>query len=267
MAGEKHLRLQVAGGYNGTGTPTQEVWSFNLRLAIVFGTVDDIGTFPNNWEVSPLFESHTEATFTTEKTWIADGPLTANFDPESYLTDQVEPAVADFISGWKFSPRAEVRTISLYPCDSPSGNSIDGNFAKLTYTSSNPVGGGSNLMPLENSVVVSWGTDRLGPRGRGRIYTPPPGTNVLDADGLLAAGDALDLVDASTAFLAGLALSGVDTVSVRPVVTGPTAKTGQPAYTRYGTIKEVRVGHVIDTQRRRRNAEVEGYVSDSVTYP
>lgn len=268
MAGEKHLRLQVAGGYSGSGAPAAEVWSFNIRLALVFGTVDSLGTFPTNWEVVPSFETHTEATYVTQKTWTANGPGGADFDPESYLADQVEPAVRTFIEGWKFSSRAEVRSMALYPCDSPDGTSIDGNFARLDFTSDLPAGAGSNIMPLENSVVVSWTTDRLGPRGRGRIYTPVPGTNVLDADGLLSAGDRLDLVDASVALMEGLALgSGPGlTAVVRPVVTGPTAKPGQPAYTRYAVVNGVRVGRVIDTQRRRRNAEVEDYASGAVSY-
>lgn len=267
MAGEKHLRLQVSGGYNGTGQPASEVWSFNLRLALEFGSVSSLGTFANNWDVVPTFESHTETNWVTEKTWTANGPAAIDFDPESYLNDQAAPAVADFVSGWKFSPRVEVRKLSLYPCDT-TGNAIDGNFAHLTWTGSNPVGAGTNLLPLENSVAVSWGTDRLGPRGRGRIYTPTPGTTVLDADGLLAAGDALDLVDASVALLQGLAIVnvGVGALNTRPVVTGPTAKPGIPAYTQYGVVNEVRVGHVIDTQRRRRNAEAEGYSTDAVTY-
>lgn len=268
MAGEKHLRLQVSGGYNGTGAPTAEVWSFNMRLALVFGDVDSLGTFPTNWEVEPNFDSHTAATFTTQKTWIAQGPTGNDFDPESWLTDQVEPAVAGFISGWKFSPRAEVRSMIVYPCKDGDGTSIEGNFARLDYTSSNPVGGGSNLMPLENSVVVSWTTSRLGPRGRGRIYTPPPGTNCLDADGLVSSGDRLDLVDAAVTFAQDLAYTGIggSAAHVRPVVTGPTAKPGQPAYTRYALIEGVRVGRVMDTQRRRRNAEVEDYASAPVTY-
>lgn len=266
MADEKHLRLQVAGGYSGTGSPAAEVWSFNLRLILNFGAVDDVGTFPSNWSVEPDFNTTTGATYVTQKTWTANGPLTADFDPESYLIDQVEPAVADYIGGWKFATRAEVRRISLYPCGSPDGTALGGNFADLTYTSSNPHGTGSNMLPLENSVVVSWATNRLGPRGKGRIYTPVPGTNVLDADGLLAAGEALDLADASATFLAALSLTGVDTVTIRPVVTGPTAKPGEPAYSRYAVVKNVRVGHVIDTQRRRRNKEDEDYTVEAVSY-
>lgn len=266
MADEKHLRLQVSGGYSGSGQPASEVWSFNLRLALVAGAVDDVGTFPDNWSVDPSFNTTVGATFTTQKTWIAGLPGFSDFDPESYLIDTVEPAVADYISGWKFSTRAEVRRIALYPCGSPSGDSIGGNFADLVYTSSNPHGAGSNIMPLENSVVVSWTTNKLGPRGKGRIYTPVPGTNVLDADGLLAAGEALDLRDASISFLEALAIGGITVANVRPVVTGPTAKPGEPAYSRYALINGVRVGHVIDTQRRRRNKEAETYVTGTVSY-
>jgi hypothetical protein len=267
VADPKHLRLSVFGGYTSGGAPDTEVWSFNMRLALVFGNVDAQGTFPDNWVVTPNFDTNTTGSYVSQKTYICEN-TPAGFDPQSYLEDQAEPAVADFISGWKFSSRVQLRGMALYPCSSPSGNSIDGNFARLDYTADFPVGGGSDLLPLENSVVVSWGTERLGPRGKGRIYTPVPSKTVLDADGLLSAGDALDLVDSSVALCQGLAFtgSGLGAAQVRPVVTGPTAKAGQPAYSRYGLINAVRVGHVIDTQRRRRNAEVEDYSSDTVTY-
>ena len=265
MAGEKHLRLSVFGGYTGTGSPAEEVWSFNIRMALVFGEVDPIASFPNNWTVEPAFNVTVGGSFTTQKTYICENsPQT--FDPESYLVDQAEPAISAFITGWKFSSRVRLDGIALYPCESPSGNSVGGNFARLDYTADNPVGIGSNVLPLENSVVVSWVTERLGPRGRGRIYTPVPGTNVLDGDGLLAAGDRNDLLDASVAMIEGLAFTGGTRGSarVRPVVTGPTPKAGQPAYSTYAKMTGVRIGRVIDTQRRRRNAEVEDYASAPV---
>lgn len=267
MANEKHLRLQVSGGYTGTGPLVPEVWSFTMRLLLIFGSPDSIGTFPDNWTVEPTFESHTEATFTTEKTYTVNGPAAIDFDPESYLTDQAEPALAAFIGGFYWSSRVQMRRISLYPCDL-TGNAIDGNFAHLDYTSSYPVGIGSSPLPLENSIVVGWGTDKLGPRGRGRIYGPVPGTDVLDTDGLVSATNATLLAERAKDLCEGLAIvaTGLGALNVRPVVTGPTAKPGQPGYSRYAVVNETRVGRQIDTQRRRRNAIVEDYHTDTPSY-
>lgn len=266
MAGEKHLRIQASGGYSGSGEPANEVWSFNLRLALVFGSIDNLGTFPSNWEVASDFRTQTESTYTIDNTWKADGPLTQEFDPVSYLIDQAEPALAAFISGFDFSARAQLRKIAVYPCDT-SGNSIGGNFSVLTYTSGFPVGIGTNMLPLENSIAVSWQTERLGPRGKGRIYTPVPATSVLDTDGLCSTSKATLLAERAKDLLEGLSTTLYDSGLVRPVVTGPTAKPGIPAYTQYGTITQVRVGRVIDTQRRRRNKETEGYIIDTPSYP
>ena len=79
---------------------------------------------------------------------------------------------------------------------------------------------------------------------------------------------ATDLRDAAVTMLQGLALDGDPALgpNTRPVVTGPTAKSGQPPYTQYAVVNGVRVGQVIDTQRRRRNKEREAYVEADVTY-
>ena len=48
MADEKHLLLTISGGYTDS-TLSGEIWQVGLRLALVYGTVDDVGTLPNSW--------------------------------------------------------------------------------------------------------------------------------------------------------------------------------------------------------------------------
>lgn len=265
MANEKHLRIQFSGGYSGAGEPAEEIWAFNVRMALVFGAVDNLGTFPNDWTVEPDFRTETDATYTIDNTWRGDGPLIASYDPVSHMVDQVRPAAAAFISGFDFASRTQLRQITIYPCDT-TGNSIGGNFTKLTYTSGFPAGIGTGMLPLENSIAVSWQTQRLGPRGKGRIFTPVPGTSVLDTDALVSTSKATLLAERAKDFLEGLCTTNDDSGTTRPVVTGPTAKPGIPAYTQYGVVTQVRVGRVIDTQRRRRNKESEQYVIDTPSY-
>jgi hypothetical protein len=77
----------------------------------------------------------------------------------------------------------------------------------------------------------------------------------------VSSGTADDIRDAGVQFMEDLAYSGVGGLSahVRPVVTGV-------PYEQYGVVKAVRVGNIVDTQRRRRNRLSEVYVSGAPTY-
>jgi len=264
VTGEKHLRLSVHGSY--VGSPeASEVWVFNLRQALVFGTVDDLGTFPNNWDVVPNFSTHTETDWTTETTWKVDGPLTTSFDPESYLTDYVMPSLQVFAGASNFSARVTFLGANLYPCDT-TGRSIGGNFARGTFTTI-PVGSNSSLqLPSENTLVASWGTDRLGKRGKGRIYPPVMGANILTSDGLVDSSPVSTHLDACKALIEGLSYSatGGTDAHLRTVVTGPSTTHGLGSYTSYAVINAVRVGRVMDTQRRRRRQLSENYVKEGI---
>lgn len=266
MAGEKHMRLTIHGDIHGGGATDGEIWAVNLRQALVFGSVDDLGTFPSNWTVSATFDSHTEADWTTDKTWSADHTGGGTFDPESYLTDYVMPSVRDWIGTSEFSNQVRCLGVNLYPCDT-SGNSIGSNVAHGIYTTTYTGTGSGHPLPLENTAVVSWTTNRLGRRGRGRIYTPCPPVGVLDSVGEYSDASVSNLLASSVALIEGMAYHGVGAgaPSVESVVTGPATSGGLGAYTQYAVINGARVGHQLDTQRRRRNKIAERYSSSTIS--
>jgi hypothetical protein len=265
MADKKHLKIMLSGSYV-AGPLATETWACNIREALVFGSVDDIGQFPDSWDVVPDFRTVVDSGNTYTTTWHAHEGA-HDFDPVDYLINQAEPAIANWMAGAGFSAHAQLEKISLYPCDA-TGNAIGGNNTQCTLGT--PVVGptSGNNLPTENTVAVSWQTHIIGPMGRGRIFTPLVPASALGAYGLLSSGFASTLLNGSKNMLEGLALTGVGLgePSVRPVVTGPTVKVGHPAYTVYGTIVEVKVGQVVDTQRRRRNKLPESYVVDYPSY-
>lgn len=265
MAGEKHLRMTIYGTYTAGSEDAVEVWAMNIRQALVFGLIDDLGTFPSNWSVSPDFDTHTDTDWDTTRTFMVDGPGAETFDPAAYLNDYAGASWTNFMGAAGVSDKAKLVGIKLYPCDT-SGNSIGGNLATLTYHT--PVSGtdSSKMLPTENSAVVSWATNRLGPRGRGRVYPPVISVNALDNYGQLSDSWVSTYANAARATIEGMAYHGVGTgaPSVESVVTGPSSSGGLAPYTHYSVINACRVGKVVDTQRRRRNKLPELYVSQTI---
>lgn len=266
MAGEKHLKLTIFGDYTPSSVDAPEVWACNLREALVFGSVDDTGTFPSNWDVTPVFDTHTETDWTTETTYGIDGPLTATFDPESYLTDYVGPTLQGWMGGAGFSDKVRLLGAALYPCGT-NGNAIGSNVARLTYTNITTGSATGNMLPTENSLAVSWQTHVLGPKGRGRIFPPPSPSSALTAYGVASSGYISTWLNAHVNTIEGLSYSGTGgaTAHVRVVVTGPNSVSPGSGYLHYGTIIGARVGQVFDTQRRRRNKLPEAYSADTIT--
>jgi hypothetical protein len=144
-----------------------------------------------------------------------------------------------------------------------SGLVAEDRTALLTWTSSHPQGSGSaNPLPLENTAAISFKTPRIGPRGRGRIYYPVYGINVLGTDGRLTSTRANATLAEVVAQIEGMSLTPSILTGapwVLPIVTGS-------PWTQYGLVQTVRVGNVIDTQRRRRRQEPETYVSAATSY-
>lgn len=104
-------------------------------------------------------------------------------------------------------------------------------------------------MPTQISVVASLGTTRAGATGKGRIFLPWTGHN-LQSDLRLSVADAQSIANAVQLLVTNLnAIALLGTVSV-------VSSKG------YATpVTSVRVGRVIDTQRSRRNARDESYVT------
>lgn len=113
-------------------------------------------------------------------------------------------------------------------------------------------------MPNQLSVAVSLTTGySRGPAHRGRFYLPLYGGAIDAATGGMPTQTANEIRDSSKTFLEAVAdIPGFDSpVSLTPCVMS--RKQGSPAHR---PITGVEVGHVVDTQRRRRRSLPERYV-------
>jgi hypothetical protein len=266
MANEKHLLLTAQGDYT-DATLAAEGWQVGIRLALIFGSTDAVGTLPNDWDPTVNLVNRTETNWTISGNWhVVRTPQ--SFQPDDYLNDQAAPAFATWlgaISG--MSSHTRLRSLKLSVIGT-NGRSVppppyaSGTPELLTWTSSYPVGSNSgNHLPLQVSAVASHRTGQTGRAGRGRMYLPSLNTGVIQSDGLLdsswctsTAGHQKDLLEAL--HYRG---TGATPPEVTPIVTGS-------GYVHYGIISQVKVGNVPDTQRRRRRQIPETYQSTTVTY-
>lgn len=259
MANERHLLLTARGTYTLTADEP-EIWQNAIRMTLVFGSTDDNGTLPNNWDA--VEDNHSDSDGGVEYTanFGINGPPTFTFDPLSYLHDYAVPTLSEFYGSSAFSTKIVLTQCAIYPEDQ-TGHAQDGRSAHATWDTPVPGTGDTDLLPLQVSRGVSWSTPRIGPRGRGRIYLAGGSKVDLDADGGYDGTRGGDLADAAGTMLEGLAYTGigVGAAQVRPAVIGS-------PWTMYGTITGLRVSDVFDTQRRRRDRLVPGYASRSISY-
>jgi hypothetical protein len=268
MSNEKHLYLTFYGRYS-EATLDTETWQTGIRLALVFGTVDDVGTLPNNWE--PVATSHDEAddNWTLSGNWSVDGPLAQTFDPASYMVDYGIPTAKAWINQNTIHENAYLTGLKLFPIGTdgravPAVPYAQGSPIEVVMTDATDHGGGSGTaMPLQLSAVVSNRTLQTGRAGRGRNYIPGPMVNALasSTNPHISTTYAGYYLANHIATLEGLSYTGTggSTAHVRPIVTGG-------GYNKYGMITSVRVGNVFDTQRRRRRSLQETVVSDTTDY-
>jgi len=109
-------------------------------------------------------------------------------------------------------------------------------------------------LPAQCSPCVSLTTATAGSRARGRMFLPPPDTTVLTTVGRIGATPRGDLINALDTFFATMAANGADCVVVSGV---------GGVYTTY-PVNTIRLGDVIDTQRRRRSSIAEVYTSAAI---
>lgn len=112
--------------------------------------------------------------------------------------------------------------------------------------------GSSGQIPSECSIVCSLVTALAGGSHRGRIYLPPVCKDALDGDGLLAVASRNSIADGMQSFLQALnlGLTGHGEVDVF----SPTLGVLTP-------VVAIKVGRVVDSQRRRRNRIPESYTT------
>lgn len=131
----------------------------------------------------------------------------------------------------------------------PAGGSLQGN--------------GTIKMPPQAAVVISLQTIIPGAKGRGRMYLPLLAIT-LDTGGRIPSTTVTDIVEdfggALNTMLTGIAAGGL----VPGVFLGVASGLGPGAVY---PVSKVRVGNVVDTQRRRRDALPESYQSNTINAP
>lgn len=259
-----HLYAVLQGDYVAASL-AGEVWQTGCRFATRPGSTApvDVGAFVP-FDVVALNQSVAEPTYTITSNWTTEMGIT-DLDPVSWIEDQLRPAAAALVGSNLFSLNIRLRSILVYPIRSPDGRVepappyLQGSPARLDYTSGFPVGTGTaSILPLQNSIVSSLRTQQVGRRGRGRMFLPGPVAGNL-LNGRLNAGVPASYATAMKNFLEACRLdgNGAGGVYVAPCVTGA-------PFSDYALINQVRVGDVVDTQRRRRAGLTEAFSNAAV---
>lgn len=259
MANEKHLLLTAVGDYT-TAPMNAEAWAVTLRLALVFGPIDPVGTLPSNWDPVAVNINRTETDWTITGNWHVSSPDV--FEPDDFLNDQAAPAFTSWIAGGPMSNYARLRALKLFPIGAPSGRAVpappyaQGTPCLLTWTSNYPTGAtGSGVSPLQIAMVASHRTAQIGRKGRGRMFIPAVNPNQLEPTTThFSAPRVTAAVTAQQALLQALTWSSPSPLAAHT----HTIVTGAP-FVSYAKINTVRIGDVPDTQRRRRRSMVETY--------
>lgn len=266
MANEKHLLVTWGGSYT-DADDAPEIWANTLRLNVQNTDIDPVGTLPNDWNVVPENTSRTETHWTITGNWRVDfgGGLFLNVD--DWMNDVLAGALDTWLGQSGISSQCRLDWAKVFPIGTtgeaiPAPPYATGSPVLLTWTSSNPTGDdGANLMPLQNSLVISHRTAQLGRKGRGRMFRAGMSVNANAVDGRVPSTIQGYLRDAQVNLLEALGqpIGIAGDIDCKPVVTGD-------PWTQYAVIDQVRVGDRMDTQRRRRNAAPETFSSAAVTY-
>jgi len=253
-----HMYVVLRGGYTFGGV---ETWQTGLRFLLEnnISTPDDVGTLTPFTVVDETI-SRIETDWTIIGDWSAHFGVGSDFHVDDWLNDQI----GDYLRNVAFpyaSNKVQLREIHAWPIQS-NGLVAGGHTCVLTYTGSLPGGSHTgNPLPVENTPVVSLQTPRIGRHGRGRMYWPVQQSSTIDATGLYDHTTRDTLATDFKAFLEGIAVTGGigHAEWALPIVSGK-------PYTKYAVVTGVRVGDVMDTQRRRRRQLVEAYHHEDVSY-
>jgi hypothetical protein len=113
---------------------------------------------------------------------------------------------------------------------------------------------GSATHPFQIAQCVTLLTERPGRSGKGRMYLPAP-VSILDNNGQIGTADRDALLGTTAALLT--AINAITSANAAPVAVA--ASDGH-----HWPVTAIRVGRVLDTQRRRRSALPEAYASATV---
>lgn len=178
---------------------------------------------------------------------------------KSWLDGSLKTAVVDYHTraSTKINPAAKLSFVKANRID------LDGTYMDAStneYLVADIAGGGPAYAPSPNQLTIAvsltTGYSR-GPAHRGRFYLPTPSVSFVASTATIDPGDVAGIRDSTKTFLEAIAdVPGFDSpVSLTPVVMS--RKSGAATYR---VITGVEVGHVMDTQRRRRKSIPENYV-------
>ncbi len=240
----------------------EEYWQIGVRFMLIGSALAPNNTGPlPEFDVREVEVARDETDWTITSLWNAGITLTDDITVDDWLNDQLGPAGLLLMSGTYTSSQVTLAGIKASPING-SGHVVGLRTSQLLFKTPLPHGPTDiPQLPAECSVVASWRTPVIGRRGRGRVYLPPTGSAILSEDGNLAGAQTAHIATGMTAFLEQTAVTptGLANHWALPIVTG------QP-YTAYGVVTEVRVGSVIDSQRRRRRSLHETYADSPVSY-
>lgn len=268
-----HLLLTFGGIYKSTDTETQpEIWACGYRMWIGHTEPDPVGSLEATFSVVNDNQNVDNTEYTAQTNWRLEGGVN-DFDPISYLVDQGRAAAFAFLNCTAISAYAQIAWLKLAFVGTngkqvPPPGYAQGAPAILTYKDGYlPNGNGSsNLLPPQIAVVAGHRTLQTGKKGKGRVYRPAIDANSVTAGGLLASDAQTAILNSEVATLEALSINDAPDMVVRPAVISRTGSGGSGTLSLYSTISSVRVGNVMDTQRRRRNQLTETYANGTVTY-
>lgn len=276
-----HLYCVIQGRYKTAITSmANEMAQTGFRICVnTASSFEPIGTLPADDEVYPVATTHSrdETDWTITGNWNLEMGVT-DLDPADYLNDQIAPAVVALMgrnvsSLPPFSSNYYVETIKLYPIANngsvaPAAPFAVGTPCALTFKTQTACdgAGAAQFIPPQLTPVASLRTNQLGGGGRGRMFLPGFSNAMYGGDGLTAAGVTTQIATGVAEMLGGVRLDfGTGGVNAVPIVAATYAVSpSQRNYGPYAEIVTVRVGNVLDTQRRRRRQMVETYASVNV---
>lgn len=139
----------------------------------------------------------------------------------------------------------------------------DGTLEQLAEASraSSAAGTGTVTHPHQIAMVTSLMTNFAGPRGRGRLYWPANGLPLQSTDARPAAATVTSILAGVKTFLSSINSAITATIPGGNLVVW--SRSGSPAGGALHAVTSLRMGNVLDTQRRRRDNLIEGYTSTS----
>jgi len=248
----KHVRTQFYGSYFNAALQAEE-WSMGINWILNSTNPAGQGSLPS-FVIEQTANNSEDTGWTWHNNWLGQpgGAGADRLDPVQW-GHQLGFAMDALFSNNEFSDQCTFKGVKIYPIQT-DGKAHD-YVATIEHKTPARGGGTAGMLPPQNSIVASLVTSVLGAHGRGRVYLPGINRTAIESYGTLATGGPVVIAGHMVTFLAAGSIIGTIPLSdhwVKPIVTGPTR-------TDYGVVSSVRVGTIVDTQRRRRNQLTEVY--------